>query len=341
MAMAGVAGAVPADAGAAPRPSPPAGKRADRERFQWSSLALLGPSVVLLAVLFVIPVIYAFYLGFTNLELVGPNAVNWHFTGTQNLQRLGSDPTFFLSLRLTLIFIVGSIVGVVVIGLALAVLLQNSVTWLRILVGGIVVVAWMMPAITAGMTWYASTTASGTFGTLLGMPNSDFLHHEPMLIVTLANVWSQTGFAMLVLGAALRNIPHEVLEAADMEDASRWQRFRLITLPMLRPDDRDHRAADHADLAGQLRADLRDDAGRPGQLHEHPAAVLLPAGVRVQQPGLRRHHRERHGAGLRHLRSDLRASIKGQDMTAGVSASLARRPPLRCCRPQTRPAGGR
>jgi multiple sugar transport system permease protein len=56
-----------------------------------------------------------------------------------------------------------------------------------------------------------------------------------MLIVTLANVWSQTGFAMLVLGAALRNIPREVLEAADMEDASRWQRFRLITLPMLRP----------------------------------------------------------------------------------------------------------
>src|SRR5580704_11904946 len=164
-------------------PARPTGKRADRQRFQWSSLALLGPSLILLAVLFVIPVIYAFYLGFTNLELVGP----------------------------------------------------NSVTWLRILVGGIVVVAWMMPAITAGMTWYASTTAAGTFGTLLGMPNSDFLHHEPMLIVTLANVWSQTGFAMLVLGAALRNIPHEVLEAADMEDASRWQRFRLITLPMLRP----------------------------------------------------------------------------------------------------------
>jgi multiple sugar transport system permease protein len=238
VAMAGAAGPVPAAAGTGPRPglpAPPAGKRADRERFQWSSLTLLAPSVFLLAVLFVIPVIYAFYLGFTNLELVGPNAVTWHFTGTQNLHRLGSDPTFFLSLRLTLIFIIGSIIGVVVIGLALAVLLQTAVAPLRILVGGIVVIAWMMPAITAGMTWYASTTASGTFGTLLGMPNSDFLHHEPLLIVTLANVWSQTGFAMLVLGAALRNIPREVLEAADMEDASRWQRFRLITLPLLRP----------------------------------------------------------------------------------------------------------
>jgi multiple sugar transport system permease protein len=236
--MTGVAGPVPAVAGAGPRPGrpdEPAGRRGDRQRFEWSSLVLLGPSLILLAVLFVIPVIYAFYLGFTNLELVGPNAVNWHFTGAQNLQRLGSDPTFFLSLRLTLLFIVGSIVGVVLIGLALAVLLQNAVAWLRILVGGIVVIAWMMPAITAGMTWYASTTASGTFGTLMGMPNSDFLHHEPLLIVTLANVWSQTGFAMLVLGAALRNIPREVLEAADMEDASRWQRFRLITLPLLRP----------------------------------------------------------------------------------------------------------
>jgi multiple sugar transport system permease protein len=98
-----------------------------------------------------------------------------------------------------------------------------------------VVIAWMMPAITAGMTWYASTAAGGTFATLTGLTHSDFLQNQPILIVTLANVWSQTGFAMLVLGAALRNIPGEVLEAAEVENASRWQRFRLVVIPILQP----------------------------------------------------------------------------------------------------------
>jgi multiple sugar transport system permease protein len=228
------AGPAPA-AGAGHRPALPAGRRADAERFQWGSLALLAPSLALLVVLFIIPVVYAFYLGFTNLQLVGPNAVTWHFTGAANLHRLVSDTVFSTSVWLTLIFILGSVAGVVVIGLALAMLIQNALAPLRILAGGIVIIAWMMPAITAGMTWYASTTAAGTFGTLLGMQNSDFLHREPLLIVTLANVWSQTGFAMMVLGAALRNIPRDILESADIENASRWQRFTRITLPLLRP----------------------------------------------------------------------------------------------------------
>ena len=230
-----VAAPAPANAGAGARPAVPEGRPADRERFQWGSIALLAPSMVLLIVLFIIPVVYAFYLGFTNLELVGVNAAYWHFTGLANLHQLLSDHVFRSSVWLTLIFIVGSVVGVVLIGLALAVLMQTALAPLRILAGGIVIIAWMMPAITAGMTWYASTTAGGTFGTLLGMQNSDFLHREPLLIVTLANVWSQTGFAMMVLGAALRNIPRDILESADIENASRWQRFTRITLPLLRP----------------------------------------------------------------------------------------------------------
>ena len=209
--------------------------RKDRERFQWSSFVLLTPAFSLLIILFLIPVGYAVYLGFTNLTLVGPTAVHWGFTGTQNLTRLRTDTTFISSLWLTAFFVVGSILGVVIVGYGLASLLMRAQPWIRIIVGGVVVIAWMMPAITAGMTWYASTTAGGTFATLTGLSQSDFLSSQPLLIVTLANIWSQTGFAMLVIGAALRNIPSEILEAADIENASAWQRFRLVTLPILRP----------------------------------------------------------------------------------------------------------
>jgi multiple sugar transport system permease protein len=209
--------------------------RKDRERFQWSSFVLLTPAFALLIILFLIPVGYAVYLGFTNLTLVGPTAVHWGFTGAQNLTRLRTDTTFISSLWLTAFFVVGSILGVVIVSYCLASLLMRAQPWIRIIVGGVVVIAWMMPAITAGMTWYASTTAGGTFATLTGLSQSDFLSSQPLLIVTLANIWSQTGFAMLVIGAALRNIPSEILEAADIENASAWQRFRLVTLPILRP----------------------------------------------------------------------------------------------------------
>ncbi|HLH64796.1 MAG TPA: sugar ABC transporter permease [Solirubrobacteraceae bacterium] len=213
----------------------PQRKRLDVERFQWGSMVLLLPALVLLVLLFLIPVGYAFFLGFTNLRLVGPTALSYHFTGLANVRQLLHDNVFPLSVELTAIFVVGSVVGTVIVGLALALLMRTANGLIRILVGGVAVVAWMMPAVTAGMTWYASTTAGGTFGTLLGLSSSDFLHSQPLLIVTLANTWSQCGFAMLVFAAALRNIPSEVIEAATLENASRVQRFRMIMLPLLRP----------------------------------------------------------------------------------------------------------
>jgi multiple sugar transport system permease protein len=198
-------------------------------------MTLLAPALVLLIVLFLIPVGYAFFLGFTNLRLVGPTAVNYNWTGLANLHQLGRDSVFPTSVELTAIFVAGSVVGTVIVGLGLALLMRNANGVLRIVVGGVAVIAWMMPAVTAGMTWYASTTAGGTFATLSGRGQSDFLHSQPLLIVTLANTWSQCGFAMLVFAAALRNIPSEVIEAATLENASPLQRFRMVILPLLRP----------------------------------------------------------------------------------------------------------
>ncbi len=209
--------------------------RRDKQRFQWSSLALMTPAFGLLIVLFLIPMGYAVYLGLTDLSLVGPTSVTWGFTGLQNLDRLRQDTTFWSSLWVTAGFIGGSIVGVVVFGYWLASLLMRARTWMRVVVGGIVVVSWMMPAVTAGMTWYATTTQGGALGTLTGLRGTNFLDDWPLVVVTVANIWSMTGFSMLVMGAALRNVPSDAIEAAMVENASSWQRFRKIVLPLLRP----------------------------------------------------------------------------------------------------------
>ena len=216
-------------------PHRPIGRRLDTERLQWGSLVLLFPAVALLVVLFLIPIGYSFYIGLTNLRLLGPTSIHYQFTGLTNVYQLARDSLFPNSLELTALFVLGSVAGTVVMGLVLAMLMQRSNTLVRIAVGGVVVLAWMMPAVTAGTTWYASTVAGGTIDALTRLGQTDFLHSNPLLIVTLANTWSQCGFAMLVFGAALRNIPQEVVEAATLENATAVQRFRLVMLPLLRP----------------------------------------------------------------------------------------------------------
>jgi multiple sugar transport system permease protein len=197
---------------------------------------MLAPGLVLMLVLFLGPVLYAFYIGFTNLALVGSRSRDYSFTGLDNVVRMLGDYVFVKSSWLTIIFVVGSaIVGQSVLGMLLAILLRNALIPIRAIVGSIVIVAWVLPEITVALIWYAFSQAGGTLSILLGHPSSNFLVLVPMLIVSLANLWRNVAFSMLVFSAGLRNLPSEVLEAAEVEGASVWRRYRLVILPLLRP----------------------------------------------------------------------------------------------------------
>jgi multiple sugar transport system permease protein len=230
---------VPSEFDASPQavcsPVTPTEPRRDREPYRWSSLLLLGPATILLLGLFVGPSLYAFYLGFTNLKLLGPTAIHFQFTGRANLNTLIHDSTFIGSLGITGLFVLGSVVGAIVVGMLLALAMRSGSRITRVVVGGVVVVCWMMPAVSAGFAWYATSTAGGIISSLLGSPRTDLLATSPLLVVIIANIWSQTGFVMLVFGAGLRNIPGEVLEAARVENASPWQSYWRISLPMMWP----------------------------------------------------------------------------------------------------------
>ena len=219
---------------AAPEVALPASQRLDKARFDWSSIPLLLPAVVLLAVLFLGPVVYSFYLGLTNLTLIGPTSHHFSFTGTANLSRLIHDPVFPKSLYLTAIFVVGSgVVGATVLGLVLALAMQRAVRAVSGVVGIIVTVAFMLPPVTVALVWYATST--GTLPALVGSPQSDFLQSLPLVVVSAADTWSLTGLAMLLFAAALRNIPREVIEYAELENANAVQRLSKVVIPLLRP----------------------------------------------------------------------------------------------------------
>ena len=208
----------------------------DQPRFELSSAALLAVPAGFLVFLFAGPILYALYLGFTNLQLIGPHAQSWWFTGLANPRRLLNNSIFFHSIELTLIFVIGSgIIGQTLLGLILALLMRRSLAPIRLSVGTIVVAAWVIPEVTAAFIWYAFSQTGGTLGIVLGAPQTNFLFSAPMTTVSIANLWRGTAFCMLVFSAALRNLPSEVLEAADVEGASRTQRLFSVTLPLLGP----------------------------------------------------------------------------------------------------------
>jgi multiple sugar transport system permease protein len=212
------------------------GARLDKPRFKPSSLVLLMPGMLLLLSLFVYPVAYSIYLGFTNLQLIGPNSVNYRFTGMQNVSFLFSDAIFYRSLYLTLIFVVGSgAIATTILGLVIAISVQNAIPALRNIVNGLAIVAWTLPPAAISIIWYAATTQGGVFPVLFGFPHTDLLYDQAMLVVCVANAWSLAGLATIIFSAALRNVPSEMLEAAKLENASAYQRLTRLTLPILKP----------------------------------------------------------------------------------------------------------
>lgn len=214
----------------------PSGPRLDKRRFEWSTSVLVLPGAILIAGAFLYGVGYSLYLGFTNLSLLGPTAQHYSWTGLANLRFMLHDHTFYSSLWLTFLFVFGSgVVGATFFGLAIAVLMQRTLAGIRFFTAGIAMIAFMLPPITIAVIWYAASVTNGTFATLAGHPNADPLFSAPLLFVSLANMWSLTGLTMLLFGAALRNIPSDITEAASLEGAGAMRRFFSITLPLLKP----------------------------------------------------------------------------------------------------------
>ena len=149
---------------------------------------------------------------------------------------MGHDAVFWHSVRITIVFLVGSaIIGQSVLGLVLALLMRRALAVVRLSVGAIVIAVWVLPEVTAGLVWYAFSQAHGTLADLTASSSKNFLVAAPLLIVSVANLWRNVAFSMLVYSSGLRNLPTEVDEAAELEGASAARRLFSITLPMLRP----------------------------------------------------------------------------------------------------------
>jgi len=203
------------------------------------ALALFLPALVVLIVTTSAPLVYLAWTSLMRIDLSMP----WlsGFAGAGNYAQMLGDPRFWHSLGLTLVYTVSTVVLQVALGLSLALLV------LRIPKGqGALRVAAILPIVLApvvvGLFWRTLVLAPdvGLVDVVmraLGLPSYNWLGDPNLALVSVIAIhtWQWTPFAFLVMLASLSSLPPDVFEAARIDRASAWQRFRHITLPLIRP----------------------------------------------------------------------------------------------------------
>ncbi|GAA4528932.1 sugar ABC transporter permease [Brachybacterium paraconglomeratum] len=208
---------------------------ADR-RTRLTPYLFIGPAALLFAAFSLIPIIIAITLSFQDTQTLGEG----QWVGLDNYAQMGSDALFRTALLNTLIFTIGTVPTAMAAGLALAVALNRPLPG-----RGVLRAMFFVPMVAAGvvvgviMSWIFNVDygVANNALALLGIDRIPWLTSPSMAMFTLilVVVWTRIGFCMVIYLGALQSIPSELKEAAAIDGAGRWARFRSITVPMLTP----------------------------------------------------------------------------------------------------------
>jgi multiple sugar transport system permease protein len=203
-------------------------------------LALLAPSLVVLLAIRIYPLFSGIWLALTNRSLLRPNATR--FVGLENILKIvGGDPDFYKALSFSLVYTVAVVALAYLIGLALAILLNQDVP-LRGLFRVLILIPWVVPTAVAASNWLQ--LMNDQFGLINHFLRSTGLVHKPVLFVAdphmarmtviVFSTWKALPFMSITLLAGLQSIPRELYESARIDGAGAIRGFAAITVPLLR-----------------------------------------------------------------------------------------------------------
>ncbi|MFA7289932.1 MAG: sugar ABC transporter permease [Melioribacteraceae bacterium] len=214
-----------------------------KAKTKFSALLLfLGPSLGVITLFFFIPVVAAFSLSFTDFDIYSLGSWEYlRYVGLKNYSDLINDPLFWTALKNTFYFVL--LGGPLSVGVSLgtAMLLNSKyIKW-----KGLFRLVYFLPVVTTlvavSIVWrYIYHPRFGLLNYVLsfiGVGPFDWLGDPNLAMpaIILMAVWKNFGYNMIIFIAGLQNIPEELYEAASIEGASGWQKFKSITIPMLAP----------------------------------------------------------------------------------------------------------
>jgi multiple sugar transport system permease protein len=210
-----------------------------RFRHEIQAYGFLGPSLGLLGLLMVYPLVQVVRMSFYEIKL---RSEVW--VGLGNYGEILRSELFWQVLWQTVLFTLGSVLFHLIIGMGLALLLHTKINVrIRNLFRGILIIPWLFAPTVAGMIWVLMLSPFGVLNGLLAAlgllgPNDtiNWLGNPAtaLLAVTAMNIWRAFPFFMVMLLAGLQAIPEDVYEAADIDGTTGWQKFWYITIPGLR-----------------------------------------------------------------------------------------------------------
>jgi multiple sugar transport system permease protein len=203
---------------------------------QVAAWIFLMPALTILAVFLLFPIAYLFYLSFTKGSFT-VSGVDW--VGGRNYLRLAVDPDFWQVVGNTIYFTVATVIPTIIIPVAIAVLLNQSLPG-----RGVLRAAYFVPSVTSlvavglGFRWLFQN--NGPINSLLlqlGIEPIPWLSSPvwAMPVLILLSSWKQLGFNLVVFLAGLQTIPRSRYEAAQIDGANAWAQFWHVTLPGLNP----------------------------------------------------------------------------------------------------------
>src|SRR5512133_1509603 len=214
-------------------------KRASGNGQAKTAALLITPSLVVMGAIILYPLLNAVWLSFFNYQLTKPNQQG--FTFLENYANLVSDSRFWEAFRITAIFTAITVAVSLVLGMIMALALDQMPSRLSG-VRGIFMVPWVIPGIVVGYLFmYMFDVQVGIINFFLQRLNL-IEAYLPWLVrgdlamaaIIVAHVWNQAPFYMLMLTAGMKAIPDDVKEAAYVEGASRWQEYWNVTFPYLK-----------------------------------------------------------------------------------------------------------
>lgn len=220
---------------------PPRSRRRSTGTPIWVPLLFLAPTVLLFLGFLVYPMVMTVRLSF--FEWTGFRIDTPSFVGLDNyVQIFTRDPVFWTAFRNTVLWLVLSLLVPTTLGLLLALGLNQRVPG-RNVMRSLIYIPGVLASIAVATMWvWMYNPVSGLINSVLrliglGAVAQDWLGSPTtaLLSIFVASVWQGTGFGMILFLAGLQNVPAELVDAARVDGAGRWQTFRAVTLPALRP----------------------------------------------------------------------------------------------------------